>query len=97
MMRKAVIYQPAKSAMQSGVAKTKHWFVKVLPEYAKSIDPTMGWVSSNDTNSQASLKFESREAAVKYAETNRFEYEIIEPSHNKIKPKSYASNFVRKM
>jgi NADH dehydrogenase len=97
MIRKAVIYQPAKSAMQSGIAKTNHWLLKVLPTESKSIDPTMGWVTSNDTHTQVIMKFNSKDAAVKHAETMRLSYEVLEPNHPHVKPKSYASNFIRKI
>ena len=45
----ARIYKPAKTAMQSGVARTKRWILEYAPENARQIDPLMGWTSSDDT------------------------------------------------
>ena len=46
---RARIYRPAKTAMQSGTAKTKAWVLEFAPESAREIDPLMGWTSSDDT------------------------------------------------
>ena len=48
---KVRIYRPAKTAMQSGVAKTKDWLLESEPA-PKQIDPLMGWTSSRDTMQQ---------------------------------------------
>ena len=41
----AKIYQPGKTAMQSGMAKTKNWILEFDAETARSKDPLMGWNS----------------------------------------------------
>ena len=64
---RARIYQPARTAMQSGTAKTKMWRLEFVPASARSVDPLMGWTSSDDMNSQVRLQFDSREAAEAYA------------------------------
>jgi hypothetical protein len=39
----ARIFRPAKTAMQSGKAKTQDWVLEFEPETARSIDPIMGY------------------------------------------------------
>jgi len=49
----ARIYQPARTAMSSGQAKTKGWVLEFAQDSARSVDPLMGWTSSNDTRIDA--------------------------------------------
>ena len=42
----ARIYRPAKTAMQSGKAKTQRWVLDYEPEVAKSVEPLMGYTSA---------------------------------------------------
>ena len=54
----ARIYRPAKTAMQSGRAKTRDWVLVYEPEEAKAVEPLMGYTSSGDMRSQIRLNFE---------------------------------------
>ena len=47
----ALIYKPAKTAMQSGLANSKQWVLEFTPEVARGMDSMMGWTSSSDMNS----------------------------------------------
>jgi hypothetical protein len=58
----ARIYSPAKTAMQSGKAKTGHWILDFDPEQPRKIDPLMGYTTSGDMKSQIRLTFETKEA-----------------------------------
>jgi hypothetical protein len=87
------IYKPAKTAMQSGSARTKEWVLEHEPGQAREIDPLMGWTSSVDTNAQVRLEFATREEAVAYAERNGLPYTVIEPETRKPVRKAYADNF----
>jgi len=87
------IYQPAKTAMQSGLAQTHDWVLEYLPLAKKTHDPLTGWVGSADTREQVHLKFSSREEAVAYAETHRLVALVEEPHVKRYRPKSYADNF----
>jgi hypothetical protein len=89
----ARIYQPAKTAMQSGPARTKEWLLEYEPESPREIDPLMGWTSSRDMKAQISLSFDSKEEAVAYAERNGIPYRVMEPQPRKPVRKSYADNF----
>ena len=90
----ARIYQPSKTAMQSGKAKTEIWFLEFEAEAARKIDPLMGWTSSKDTRSgQVCLNFETKEAAIIYAESKKIPYQLIEPTRPMPNPKAYSDNF----
>ncbi len=89
----ARIYRPAKTAMQSGRAKTKLWVLEFEPAQPKSNDPLMGWTSSGDMNQQVRLQFRTREEAIAYAEGRSIPYVVSDPHANPLKPKSYAANF----
>src|SRR6266576_625865 len=67
----ARIYKPAKTAMQSGAAKTKEWVLEYEPEQPRQIEPLMGWTSSGDMRQQVQLRFESPEEAIAYFCTAR--------------------------
>ncbi len=87
------IYQPAKSAMQSGRGKTKHWVVEYEPGPHRFTDPLMGWIGSSDTRAQLRLRFDSREQAIAYAERKGLSYTVRDPHVRRIKPKNYAEKF----
>jgi ETC complex I subunit conserved region len=89
----ARIFKPAKSAMQSGLGRTKEWVLQEEPESAKSIDPLMGWTSSSDTEAQVELSFDTREEAIAYAERNGIAYTVQDPMPRKPVRKAYADNF----
>ena len=90
---KAKIYQPAKTAMQSGNANVKHWIVEYEPEETKKVDSLMGWVGSGDMRGQLKLKFDTKEEAIAYAERNALSYNLAEPNIRGVIPKSYSDNF----
>ncbi len=92
-MKKAKIYIPAKTAMQSGRSKQKNWILEFETKDSK-INPLMGWESSTDTLSEVLLKFTSKEKAIEYAKKNSIKYRIIEPKKRKFVLKSYADNFL---
>ena len=87
------IYQPAKTAMQSGRANMKRWVIEYEPEEAKQVDALMGWIGSGDMRGQVKMRFSTREEAIAYAKRNQLSYQVKDPKVRKIKPKSYADNF----
>ena len=90
----ARIFQPAKTAMQSGKAKTQAWVLEFEAEVARRIDPLMGWTSADDTQAgQVRLRFETKDAAITYAEDKSIPYQLIEPSAKKSVIKAYSDNF----
>ena len=89
----AKIYRPAKTAMQSGKAKTHIWFLEFDAARPRTIDPIMGYTSSGDMYQQVRLAFETRELAIAYAEREGIEYRIIEPKEAARKQVAYPDNF----
>ncbi len=79
--------------MQSGLGKTNKWILEYETK-DPTINPLMGWESSNDTYSELKLEFSSKELAISYAQKMKIDYEIIEPKKRKIVKKSYADNFL---
>lgn len=91
----ARIYRPARTAMSSGTAKTKHWVLEYAPASARKVDPLMGWTSSSDTQTQVRMRFETKEAALEYAKDHGIEAIVQEPKVRKpnIRPRGYGENF----
>ena len=93
-MKKAIIFKPSKTAMQSGLGNTDKWILKYVTENP-GINPLMGWESSTDTLTELKLEFSTKELAINYAKKKKIEFEIIEPKKRKIVKKSYADNFLK--
>jgi hypothetical protein len=89
----ARIYQPAKTAMQSGAANTNAWVLEYEPEKPREADPLMGWTSSSDMKQQLRLEFATKEEAVAYAEREGVPYRVMEPHKRGRSKKAYADNF----
>jgi len=89
----ARIYKPAKTAMQSGAAKTQEWVLDYVPEEPREVEPLMGWTSSGDMKQQVRLRFDTKEEAIAYCERHGIPcrvFEAKEPARCKI---AYADNF----
>ena len=93
MMKKAKIYNPNKSPMQSGTGKTDIWVLEFETKDPTK-NPLMGWESSDDTLTELKLEFSSKDLAINYAKRKKINYEIIEPKKRKTVKKSYADNFL---
>jgi hypothetical protein len=89
----ARIFKPAKTAMQSGTAKTKEWSLCYEPEVAREVEPLMGWTSSADMRQQISLQFDAKEEAIAYCEQRHIPYQVIEPKVTARRVIAYADNF----
>ncbi|MEQ1649783.1 MAG: ETC complex I subunit [Hyphomicrobiaceae bacterium] len=89
----AHIFKPAKTAMQSGAARTEEWQLQFDAADARSVEPLMGWTSSSDTRGQVKLSFATEADAIAYAERNGLAYTLSEPSPRKHIRKSYSDNF----
>ena len=93
-MRKAKIYKPTKTAMQSGTRNTKNWILE-YELLETGISPLMGWESSKDTLSEIRLEFSTKNQAIDYAKKNNISYYIINPQNRKLVKKSYSDNFTK--
>jgi hypothetical protein len=89
----ARIYRPAKSATQSGAAKSRRWVLEYEPEQPREIEPLMGWTSSGDMKSQIHLWFDSKEEALAYAAREGIAARVAEPAVIGRKTLSYSDNF----
>ncbi len=89
----ARIYKPAKTAMQSGKAKTDSWLLEFDQESPRKIDPLMGYTSSSDMKSQIRLKFDTREQAIAYCEKHGIGYQVHEAEKADRRKISYSDNF----
>jgi NADH dehydrogenase len=91
----ARIYQPSRTAMSSGTAKTRGWVLEHAPDSAREVDPLMGWTSSGDTQVQVRLRFPTKEAALAYAAEHGIDAVVTEPHKRKanIRPGGYGENF----
>jgi len=94
MKKKAKIYIPVKTAMQSGRGKQKTWILEF-----ETRDPhtnsLMGWESSNDTLKEVKLKFTSKDKAIDYAAANNIEFSVVDPKPKTFVIKSYEENFTK--
>jgi hypothetical protein len=89
----AKIYQPAKNAMQSGLAATRRWVLEFEPNAAPSADQLMGWTSSTDTNGQVRLYFATKEEALAFARRKNIPHQLVEQPARKRIIKAYGDNF----
>jgi hypothetical protein len=93
-MRRAKIYKPSKSAMQSGLNKSDKWIIEFeIDDPTKN--PLMGWESSSDMLSEVKLIFSTKELAINYAKKKKIDYEVVESKKKKTIKKSYSDNFLR--
>jgi len=90
---KARIYKPSRNTMQSGRGKTKQWVLEYENETARTPESLMGWVSSEDTNNQVKLRFESEKDAIKFAKSKGLDYKVAKAQTRKTKPRNYGDNF----
>jgi hypothetical protein len=89
----AKIYRPAKTAMQSGKARTLSWVLEYEPEKPRVIDSVTAYTGSGDMRQQVRLTFETQELAEAYARRKGIEYRVIEPKEPTRKNVSYTDNF----
>ncbi|MDA1010553.1 MAG: ETC complex I subunit [Chloroflexi bacterium] len=87
------IFQPAKTAMQSGRGSIRKWVLEFEPGSRKETDNLMGWVGSRDTRGQVRMRFDSKDDAIAFAKRNELSYQVSEPHKRRVKPKAYSDNF----
>ena len=92
--KKAKIYKPTKTSMQSGIGSTKKWVLEYIDE-STTINPLMGWESSSNTLSELKLFFDSKDQAIDYANKYKIEFVVIENNQRSFVKKSYTDNFLK--
>ena len=91
----ARIFKPARSATQSGTAKSNVWVLEFYPDSSSKIDPLMGWTSSKDTQAQVKISFPDKESAINYAKKHGINALVTDPKKRKpiIRNGGYGENF----
>ncbi|MFZ9500411.1 MAG: ETC complex I subunit [Beijerinckiaceae bacterium] len=89
----ARIYKPAKTATQSGHAKSERWTLEFEAEKPREVEPLMGWTSSGDMRGQVRLSFPTKEEAVAYAKRAGLAFQVIEPKPAARRIVAYSDNF----
>jgi hypothetical protein len=89
----AKIYRPAKTATQSGQAKSGRWVVEMEAATPRQIEPLMGWTSSSDTRTQVKLSFATKEDAIAYAQRKGLAFTVVEPHETSRRAMAYSDNF----
>ncbi len=92
----ARIFKPAKTAMQSGRAKTKDWALEFEQEEPRTIEPLMGWTSSGDMRQELRLRFHTKEEAIAYCERHGIAYLVTDETEHPRRAMSYSDNFAFK-
>jgi hypothetical protein len=89
------VYRPAKSAAQSGRAKTHEWVVEPELVTSRTPDPIMGWASAGDTLSEliGRLRFPFLDDALAFLKRKGWEAVVEEPTERHIQPRNYLDNF----
>ena len=93
MAARAVIYQPTKTATQSGRAKTRRWLLEFLPTSARGPESLMGWTFAGDCTNQVRLSFPSQEKAIDFAKRHKMTYTLIPCATRRITPRNYSDRF----
>jgi hypothetical protein len=89
----ARITELERKTTQSGKANAGRWFLEFERQEPLRPDPLTGWNGSGDTNAQVRMTFDSKEAAVAYAERHGLQYHLIPAPPVRLKLQAYADNF----
>jgi hypothetical protein len=89
----ARIFSPAKTATQSGRAKTGEWVLEYEPQSPRRIEPLMGYTSSTDTLAQVRMNFASADEAVAWCERNGVAYTLAPQQTMRRRRVTYSDNF----
>ncbi|KAJ1957899.1 ndufs4 NADH dehydrogenase Fe-S protein subunit, partial [Dispira parvispora] len=89
------IFRSSKSAMQSGLKATQSWRMDfdTMDHGDRWENQLMGWASTADFMHGLRMKFQTKEAAVRFAEKQGWNYYVQEPKQRKFKKMVYADNF----
>lgn len=89
----ALIHQPSRNAMQSGMKKTLKWIIEFPKQPQRLTDPLTGMSSATDMLQQVNLEFDSKESAIAYAKSKSIPYRVIDKAKPKVKGRGYGDNF----
>ncbi len=92
-MLKAIIYCKTKNAMQSGMRVRKPWQLEIINKLPNLFTRQTGVLGGTQPTDQLDLSFETKEAAIKYAESKKLEFTVKEKCAPEKEEKRYADNF----
>ncbi|MDR3449737.1 MAG: ETC complex I subunit [Alphaproteobacteria bacterium] len=89
------VFKPAKSAAQSGRAKTHEWVIEPELVTARTPDPIMGWSSAGDTLGELKdrLHFPTEADALAFVKHKGWEAIVEESTERRVQPRNYMDNF----
>ncbi|KAG0740505.1 hypothetical protein G6F57_000738 [Rhizopus arrhizus] len=93
--RNVRIFKPARTASQQGKNGTRLWRIDfdIMEEGNRWENPLMGWASSSDYQQALTMKFNTKEDAIRFAEKQGWKYSIQEPKTPKFVVKAYGDNY----
>ena len=89
----ARISELERKTTQSGKANAGRWLLEFEREQELRPDPLTGWNGSGDTNTQVRMTFDTKEAAIAYAERHGLGFHVVPAGPVKLKIQAYADNF----
>jgi hypothetical protein len=78
---------------QSGKANVGRWLLEFERQDPLRPDPLTGWAGSRDTKPQVRINFDTKDAAIAYAERHGLSFHVIPAPPVKLKIQAYADNF----
>jgi hypothetical protein len=89
----ARIIEEQRKTTQSGKALSGRWTLEFERQQPQRPDPLTGWNGSGDTATQVKLRFDTKEAALAYAQRKGFEVHLVPAPPIALKIQTYADNF----
>lgn len=89
------IYKPAKPATQSSNNDGSTWRLDfdIIGKSNRWENDLMGWQGTGDIMNATTLRFDTKDSAVRFAEGQGWDYYVTEPKTRKFRKKDYSANF----
>ena len=92
-MTTARISELDRRTTQSGKANVGRWLLEFERQDPLRPDPLTGWAGSRDPRPQVRINFDTKDAAIAYAERHGLTFHVIPAPPVKLKIQAYADNF----
>ena len=89
----ARISELQRKTTQSGKANVGRWLLEFERQDPMRPDPLTGWNGSSDTRPQVRITFDTKDAAIAYAERHGLDYHLVPAPPVTLKIQAYADNF----
>jgi len=89
----ARITELERKTTQSGKANAGRWLLEFERQEPLRPDPLTGWNGSGDTSTQVRMTFDSKDAAIAYAERHGLRFHLVAAPPVRLKLQAYADNF----